>query len=221
MVLRSRMVAAVLLIAVLASAGCSRFLGRAMHHSQHASPPAATASPAPGGPVPSQGGGVTISTGPGVPSSIQQQWTTENLTKAFRAINNRIGANPADYLEVIVALTAVQVKAIDPKKRENVDEYEYRGTGGVEISPVDVSHNEPGAIEESKFSSDTVKPEVLSAILNSAIKDSGVEDAKVSSLTVDKTFANDPEPHISVPVSGPRGSKVLEYDLSGKLTRVI
>lgn len=215
--LRARMVAAVLVIAMFASTGCVRHFGRAMHHGHPANTPGASPASPPTSPHP---GGVTISTGPAQPDTIQGRWTAENLTKAFKAINDRIGANPADYVEVVISISTVEVKAIDPKKRENVDEYQYAGAG-VKVAPVDVSHNEPGVIEESKFTSDTVKPEVLSAILNSAIKDSGVEDAKASSLTVDKTWANDPEPIISVPVSGPRGSKVVRYNLSGELISVI
>ena len=43
----------------------------------------------------------------------------------------------------------------------------------------------------------------------------------MSALTLDKTFANDPEPVMSVPVSGPRASKVVRYSLAGDLLEVI
>jgi hypothetical protein len=86
-------------------------------------------------------------------SSLPGRWTADALAQAFTAINQKIGANPADYVEVVLNGLTVAAKAINPRKRQNVDEYAYDGTG-VKVTPVDVSHNEPGAIEESAFKSD-------------------------------------------------------------------
>ena len=162
-VLHVRVVAAVLTIGMLAAAGCTRTTNRGIPHPHSENAPPSSSVPQPAAPS----------------GSITQRWTTENLTQAFSAINDKIGANPADYLEVTIAAATVMVKAVDPKKPENVDQYEYNGAG-VQVSPVDVSSNEPGVVEESKFKSDTVKPSVLSAVLNSAVKDSGVEGGTIS-----------------------------------------
>jgi hypothetical protein len=158
------------------------------------------------------------------------QWTAEKVTQAFTAINAKIGADPADYELVIINEYSVSVEAIDPHKRENVDKYKYRG-GSVEVAPVDVSDtvscmpspcptNGPGAIEMGAFKGDTVKPEVLAQAMNSAPNDSGVENATINEVMVHKMWANDNAPQISVYVKGPRASKVVFYDLTGRLQKV-
>jgi hypothetical protein len=162
-------------------------------------------------------------TGPGSTSnaSITERWTSDALTKAFSAINDKIGANPADYIDVGITKYSVAIKAIYPQNRQNVDEYKYDGSA-VNVAPVDVSRNEPGVIEESAFKSDTVKPSILATALNSAVKDSGLPDVTPDSLVVQKRHADDPEPYLSVHVSGPRASKVVEYDLAtGQFQKVV
>jgi hypothetical protein len=147
------------------------------------------------------------------------QWTPEKLSEAFAAINAKIGADPADYEVVIVNGLFVSVEAIDPNKRANVDKYQYQG-GSVEVGPVDASQNEPGAIEMGAFKGDTVKPEVLGKVMNSAPQESGVENATIDFVMIRKMWANDDEPQIVVYVRGPRGSKNLQYDLTGRLQKV-
>lgn len=147
-------------------------------------------------------------------------WNTETLGKAFAAINEKIGANPADYVRVTVTGYSVAVSAINPQKRENVDEYRYDGANVV-TSPVDVSGNEPGVVEESSFKSDIVDPAVLATILGSAVKDSGVEDGKVATLTFEKFFANEPAPKIQVYVDGSRAHQVLRYTTTGEFTGIV
>ncbi|MFD6195809.1 hypothetical protein ACFWE3_03805 [Mycobacteriaceae bacterium NPDC060252] len=144
-----------------------------------------------------------------------ERWNADELTKALTAINDKIGASPADYLMFTISgYTSVAVQAIDPKKPENVDEYRYDGAR-VTVRPVDVSRNEPGVVEESSFKSDIVTAAVLSSVLSSAVKDSGVQDGKVSVLTIEKFFANEPEPKIQVVVGSPRASKNVRYTTAG------
>lgn len=156
----------------------------------------------------------------GAPSNDIGRWNAETLSKAFGTINDKVGANPADYLSISVAGPSLAVRAIDPKKRENVDEYRYDGTS-VKSTPVDVSDNEPGIIEESSFKSDIVDPAVLANVLTAAVKDSGIEDGKVTHLSVDRFFANEPEPKIQVSVSSPRANKNVRYTLAGAFTEVV
>jgi hypothetical protein len=146
-------------------------------------------------------------------ASITERWTSDALTKAFGAINDKIGANPADYVNVLITERNVAIKAINPQNRQNVDEYTYNGSA-VTVAPVDVSSNAPGVIEESAFKSDTVKPSILATVLNSAVKDSGLQDVTVDDLTVQKFLADDPVPHLGVYVRGPRASKAVQYDLA-------
>lgn len=144
-----------------------------------------------------------------------ERWNADELTKALTAINDKIGVSSADYLMFTISgYTSVAVQAIDPKKPENVDEYRYDGAG-VTVRPVDVSRNEPGVVEESSFKSDIVTPAVLSSVLSSAVQDSGVPDGKVSVLTIEKFFANEPEPKIQVVVGSPRASKNVRYTTAG------
>ncbi len=142
------------------------------------------------------------------------KWNGDTLSKALTTVNEKIGANPADYVSVLVTGYSVAVKAIDPKKRENVDEYRYN-CAQVQTSPVDVSSNEPGVIEQSVFKSDTVDPAALVAVLGSAVKDSGVGEGKIVSLSYSKTWANDAEPIIRVLVESPRATKNLRYTQAG------
>jgi hypothetical protein len=153
-------------------------------------------------------------------SSLQGRWTADAITQAFTTINQKIGANPADYVDVTIDNYRVAIKAINPQKRQNVDEYDYDGTA-VKVTPVDISNNQPGAIEESAFKSDTVKPEVLTNVMASALKDSGLDDVTMNTVIVEKIFANDPAPVIQVAVSGPRAHKVVRYDVNGQFKQVV
>jgi hypothetical protein len=152
-------------------------------------------------------------------TSLPGRWTADAIAQAITAINQKIGANPADYIKVLLTGYGFKAQAINPQKRQNVDEYEYDGAG-VKVTPVDVSHNEPGVIEESAFKSDTVKPEVLAKVMASAVKDSGLEDVKLDVVSVQRLFANDPEPVLDVFVRGPRASKTVRYDLNGQFQKV-
>jgi hypothetical protein len=147
------------------------------------------------------------------------QWTAEKMTQAFTAINAKIGANPADYEDVIINELFVRVNAIDPHKRENVDQYTYQG-GSVEVAPVDISQNAPGAIETAAFKGDTVKPEVLAQAMSSAPKDSGiVEKPAIEFVMVKKMGFKINATLIWVYVKGPRDKKTVYYDLTGALTK--
>ena len=141
------------------------------------------------------------------------------MTQAFAAINAKIGADPADYVEVLINEYSLDVKAIDPHKRENVDQYTYRGDS-VQVKPVDVSRNAPGAVEASAFKGDTVKPAVLAQTMASAPNDSGVENPKIEFVLVKRFKFNDNQPEIQIDVKGPRASKIIHYDLTGKLLDV-
>jgi hypothetical protein len=147
------------------------------------------------------------------------QWTADKMTQAFAAINSKIGADPADEVEILVNQYFLRVEAIDPHKRENVDAYTYQG-GSVETKPVDVSRNGPGAVEASAFKGNAVKPAVLAQAMTAAPKDSGVENATVEFALVKKFMAKQNEPEIQIEAKGPRGSKIVHYDLTGKLLNV-
>jgi len=146
-------------------------------------------------------------------ASITDRWTSDALTKAFAAINDKIGANPADYVDLFITQRSIAIKAINPQNRQNVDQYTYDGSA-VTVAPVDVSSNEPGVVEESAFKSDTVKPSILATAMNSAVKDSGLQDVTVDVVTVKKWNADDPEPVLQIFVRGPRASKAVLYDLA-------
>jgi hypothetical protein len=184
---------------MLAVVGCSMIPGMGGHSKNQSASTAAT---------------------PPADTSLPGRWTTDVIAKAFTEINQKIGANPADYVDVLLNGYQLRVNAINPQKRQNVDAYVDDGTG-VTVAPVDVSHNEPGAVEESVFKSDTLKPEVFGKVMASALKDSGVEDVIVKSVLVKKSYANDPEPIIQVAVDGPRASKVVLYHLNGQFQEVI
>jgi hypothetical protein len=148
------------------------------------------------------------------------QWTNDTMSQAFTAINAKIGADPADYEEVLVNELFVRVEAIDPHKRENVDKYTYE-LGNVEVGPVDVSRNAPGAVEMAAFKGNTVTAGLLAQVMGSAPRDSGVtENPVVEFVTVKKVHANDPAPQITVEVKGPRAKKLLHYDMTGALIDV-
>ena len=149
------------------------------------------------------------------------QWTADTMSQAFTAINAKIGADPADYEEVLVNELFVRVEAIDPHKRENVDKYTYE-LGNVEVGPVDVSRNAPGAVEMAAFKGNTVTAGLLAQVMGSAPKDSDVaENPVIEFVMVKKVHANDPAPQITVEVKGPRASKLLHYDMTGALIDVI
>lgn len=149
------------------------------------------------------------------------QWTADKLTQAFAAVDSKIGVHPADYIQVNILDTSVLVEAIDPLKRQNVDQYTYASGGGIDVTPVDVSSSDPGAVEESKFKSDTVDTAVLAQVINSAVKDSGVENGRIISVLYHKFFADQPAPTVSATVQGPRATKIVEYDTTGQLLRII
>ena len=71
-------------------------------------------------------------------TSLPGRWTADALAQAFMAINAKIGANPADYVRIILTGNRLTVRAINPQNRQNVDDYDFDGTS-VQVKPVDVS----------------------------------------------------------------------------------
>jgi hypothetical protein len=211
MSMRVRITAVAFAFAVLPTAvGCSTG-GNASHSPSSSAPGSATAAVVT--PSIATPASPTATTVPG-------RWTADAITKAITAINQKIGADPADYVSIDFNVSSAIAKAIDPQKRQNVDAYTYDGTG-VTVAPVDVSHSDPGAVQESAFKSNTLKPDVLVKAMASAPNDSGVDGVQVQGLDVKKFLADDPAPQLLVNVKGPRASKLVEYDMNGVLTRVV
>jgi hypothetical protein len=150
---------------------------------------------------------------------LDEKWNADALTKAFGAIDDKVGATPADYLQISITDYAVTAQAINPNKRQNVDAYAFDGKT-VKTEPVDVSNNEPGAVEQAAFKSDAIKPDVVVAAIKKASTEAGVEDGAVESVMVTKFFADEPAPYIQVPVKGPRETKTYRFDLQGNVTSV-
>jgi hypothetical protein len=142
-------------------------------------------------------------------ASMTGRWTSDALTQAFAAINDKIGANPADYSDVNINASNVAIKAINPQN--HVDQYTYDGSA-VTVTPI--ISNAPEDIVASAFKSDIVQPSILAAVMNSAVKDSGVQDVTSVSVFVTKHSADDPAPSLDVSVSGRGPSKDVFYDLT-------
>lgn len=210
--LKHRRITAVGLIVgvLLATAGCS-----ALHQAQSAMKSASSVASSAASATPS-----VASATPAAGSGTISQWTADKLTQAFAAVDAKIGVHPADYIKVNILPISILVEAIDPKKRENVDEYTFAGGKDIAVAPVDVSSSDPGAVEESKFKSDSVDTAVLAQVINTALKDSGVENGHLINVLYYKFFANQPEPKISATIQGPRATKIVEYDTTGHLLSV-
>lgn len=99
-------------------------------------------------------------------------------------------------------------------------QYNYDGSG-VDVSPTDAGNNKSEALGQGAFPSNSIDPAAVASALESAVRDSGENDAQVTSATIAKDNADQPQPTLIVNLNGPHGSKSLRYDLSGHLIAVL
>ena len=99
-------------------------------------------------------------------------------------------------------------------------QYNYDGSG-VNVSPTDAGNNKSDAVGQGAFPSNSIDPAAVASALESAVRDSGQNDAQVTSATIAKDDADQPQPSLIVNLNGPHGSKSVRYDLSGHLIAVL
>ena len=121
-------------------------------------------------------------------------------------------------LDLIVYPDRILIKAQDPLKLENVDQYTLN-PGGTISEPVPVRLIGGGNLAENIFTLADVKYDSISLIAKEALSRTNIEGGKVTHLEVKRNLPFDKSVHIRAYVSGTRKFAFADYDAKGKFIK--
>ncbi|MFJ9365829.1 hypothetical protein ACIRRA_15630 [Nocardia sp. NPDC101769] len=157
----------------------------------------------------------------------QDAWSAADLTKALDAIDAKIGAPPADCMNVTAQLAAVNhdqersvvVGMLTPGKDKSMTTYTYDPQSqAVSVAEAFVALT-PEQAAQRIFKCDTVSPQVLVRVQGAVLGDAGTPGGSLMGVGAVKNL-KDTTPVIEAVVMVDKGkglSKTVRYDLTGKL----
>lgn len=111
----------------------------------------------------------------------------DNAEKAVAEIKNKIG-KPFKVTEIIIEKDTLTVRAQDPDKPQNLDEYKY--VAGFVSGPTAVKLNALNDnLEKSSFPIDEINFAAVPQMIADALKQTAVEGGEVEKLTFQRGFA--------------------------------
>ena len=123
---------------------------------------------------------------------------------------------PVRAVHLAIFETYMILQAQDPKKPENVDQYEYRG--GVVSDGVPVELSGRGKLEENLFNLDDVNLTALPEVARTGLERLNIEGAKITGMSLRRNLPFSKEIIWQINVQGTRKSGFIEADAKGKIT---
>lgn len=148
-------------------------------------------------------------------ASSEDFFESDALAKFEPKIAEKIGGE-VKALDLTVYENYLKIQTQDPKKKENVDSYDYKN--GVITEPVPVRLYGGGSLEQNLFNLKDVNLDKIPALIDEAReKSKDLEGAKVSHVIVKKDLPFSNKVKIRVYLTGTRKSAWLVADQSGKV----
>jgi hypothetical protein len=143
-----------------------------------------------------------------------------NATGVPTKFKEKVGG-PVRALELILYPQFAKMQAQDPKKKENVDEYEYRNGSVDDPAPVKLmGDSDQKTLEANLFSLDTVDFTAVPKMVQDATQRLNLEDGKVSHMILKRGLPFNKDVRWRVYVNGTRKNGSVEYDEKGNMKKV-
>jgi hypothetical protein len=149
------------------------------------------------------------------PENAEDFFASDALSEFEPKIAEKIGGE-VRALDLSIYENNLKIQVQDPKKKENVDSYDYKN--GVIAEPVPVRLMGGGSLEQNLFNLKEVNLAKIPELIDEAReKSKDLEGAKVTHVVVKKDLPFSNKVKIRVYLSGTRKSAWLVADASGKV----
>ncbi|MGW5050409.1 hypothetical protein [Actinokineospora sp. NPDC004072] len=149
-------------------------------------------------------------------------FTADGFKTALAALAEQVGEDPiTGALEIVLSESHLAVQAIDPAKPEEVNQFTFSNGATGQPAPVDVSGSDPGALEANRFSTADLDPAAVAKVIAEAPAASKVADAAVTTVIIKRLLPATDDIRIIVNVQGPRGTKQIRADVTGKVVEIV
>lgn len=143
-----------------------------------------------------------------------------NATDVPVKFKEKVGG-PVKALELLLYPQFAKLQAQDPKKKENVDEYEYRNGSVDDPAPVKLmGDSDQKTLEANLFSLDTVDFTAVPKMVQDANERLKLEDGKVTHMILKRGLPFNKDVRWRVYVNGTRKNGSVEYDEKGNMKKV-
>lgn len=140
-------------------------------------------------------------------------------TDVFAVYDKALGGSVI-ALELGIYPTYAFLKAQDPKKKKNVDQFDLRDGVVSDPTPVRLLGGGEKDLESNLFPLAEVDPKGLKSALADALgRTKDIEDGKITHVIVKRRLPFAKDVRCLIYVSGPRESVFLEYDAKGKFLK--
>lgn len=147
------------------------------------------------------------------PNAVKYFESADELNRIKAVFAEKIGGE-VKVIKLVIDENRVEMQAQDPKKPENVDEYEYRD--GVMKPAVPVRLMGGGKLEDNLIKLNDVALEKIPELTREALERSkNLENPKI--LLVQTHLTTDGKPQILINVESTRKSAMLTCDIKGKV----
>ncbi|MGC4090394.1 MAG: hypothetical protein QM756_21455 [Polyangiaceae bacterium] len=137
-----------------------------------------------------------------------------------RAMEERLG-KPVMIKELILYPSYARFDAQDPKNKQHLDSYWYRGGSIQDPEPVRLSGSDRD-VDKLVFSLDQIAYDQLPTMIQSALKELPLEEGHVSHVIITRDVFTQGRPAIRVYVTGPRDSGgYVEFTPTGSRRKVV
>ena len=128
---------------------------------------------------------------------------------------------PVKALELILYPQYAKLQAQDPKKKENIDAYDYRNGSVDDPAPVKLmGDSDQKTLEDNLFSLETVDFTAVPRMTKDAAQRLNLEDGKVSHMMLKRGLPFNKDVRWRVYVNGTRKNGSVEYDEKGNMKKV-
>ena len=147
-------------------------------------------------------------------------FTAEGIDAAYSAISTRVGADPAQVVEVTIVPGVLTIEAIDPNAPTELNQWSYTAGAVGPSRPVDYG-DDTEALQQNLFALNEVSTGAVVTAINGAIAASEIQDGEVQSLIIKRNIPFDENVTVFVNVQGERSSKQVRADVTGRIIDVV
>jgi hypothetical protein len=141
------------------------------------------------------------------------------LVDAAAKFKEKVGG-PLKLLEMLVYPTYAKIQAQDPKKAENVDEYEFRNGKVSDPVPVKIQKMGSGAsLEPNLFPLDEVNLAGFAELITKAVAAAKIDDGKATHVMIKRGLPFNKDITLRVFIKGTRKDGWVEADAKGNIVK--
>lgn len=146
--------------------------------------------------------------------------TAEDVDAAITALEDRVGASPAQLTHITLASGYITFDAVDPAAPDELNSWSYTD-GELSEEPVPVDYGgDVEALQQNVFSTDDIDPAGVVAAVDAAPGAAEIEDGQSTGIDISRNTPTSLDLQMLVSVASERDSATVRTDLTGAVVEV-